>query len=499
MLSGLVAIFVAGCSCGSCGNDSSGCEDDSSSPSQSGSSSCSFGSGESSGCNSSVGSFSGTGGYTSIVSPGGFGGIGGSAATGGSMDSSSSACALGFDDCTPAPGCETEIVRDPQHCGACGNACTACTHGSCFAVERLSDRDGDGATILTVDDTGVYFAVAGATSALRFVPLLGGAVLGIANGDFDPIDLESAAGRLFVLDARGATIQSVPREGGALEIEVALPDAPVALATDESFLYWLRAEPSLAIDAGLDSAAFTDAMPEAATDASTDAPQEASPDDGSTSSSDSSVDAPQTSDASGDAPDASGDALVDAPGDVLVEAPSDGSAEGSAAVVTTFIERRSIGGGMTESLHVTGGDPVDLSVRGGEIYVLLTSPPALLRLPSSGGAVTRLTEGLSEPTALAVDDTFAYVGDRALGGIVRIDLAGLEPDLVIATSAPSTLVTNAGAHLFAGEGDGRVFRTDDAGDTTLLAGGLAPPMAVAVDSLAFYWSSPGGQVFRLPR
>jgi hypothetical protein len=46
-------------------------------------------------------------------------------------------CFTGVADCNrdPSDGCETDLSRSVQHCGACGNACTAPPHGSslCFA------------------------------------------------------------------------------------------------------------------------------------------------------------------------------------------------------------------------------------------------------------------------------------------------------------------------------------------------------------------------------
>ena len=45
-----------------------------------------------------------------------------------------SSCATGFGDCTSAPGCESDVSRDPLHCGSCAIACTsapACIHGAC--------------------------------------------------------------------------------------------------------------------------------------------------------------------------------------------------------------------------------------------------------------------------------------------------------------------------------------------------------------------------------
>jgi hypothetical protein len=64
-------------------------------------------------------------------------------------------CANGYADCNadPLDGCETELGRDPQHCGACGRACnlpraasTTCLAGACAVTTCMAgsaDCDGD--------------------------------------------------------------------------------------------------------------------------------------------------------------------------------------------------------------------------------------------------------------------------------------------------------------------------------------------------------------------
>lgn len=42
-------------------------------------------------------------------------------------------CDPGFEDCTPAPGCETNLMNDAMNCGACGRPCLGgpCMNGFC--------------------------------------------------------------------------------------------------------------------------------------------------------------------------------------------------------------------------------------------------------------------------------------------------------------------------------------------------------------------------------
>jgi len=60
------------------------------------------------------------------------------------------ACTAGSDDCDgdPSNGCETDLQRDPAHCGACARACSApgcaCENGSFVAACETGQADCDG-------------------------------------------------------------------------------------------------------------------------------------------------------------------------------------------------------------------------------------------------------------------------------------------------------------------------------------------------------------------
>ena len=50
------------------------------------------------------------------------------------------ACTTGFDDCSAAAGCESDVRADPMNCGACGMTCLAgqvCRSATCRGVEQL--------------------------------------------------------------------------------------------------------------------------------------------------------------------------------------------------------------------------------------------------------------------------------------------------------------------------------------------------------------------------
>lgn len=56
-------------------------------------------------------------------------------------------CAPGLGDCGPGPGCETDTLGTPEHCGGCGTACSfpnglaACNGGACQLAGCLSGFD----------------------------------------------------------------------------------------------------------------------------------------------------------------------------------------------------------------------------------------------------------------------------------------------------------------------------------------------------------------------
>ena len=50
-------------------------------------------------------------------------------------------CAVGFDDCSAAAGCETDVRADVMNCGACGMTCMAgetCSAGTCSGIGQLA-------------------------------------------------------------------------------------------------------------------------------------------------------------------------------------------------------------------------------------------------------------------------------------------------------------------------------------------------------------------------
>jgi hypothetical protein len=144
-----------------------------------------------------------------------------------------------------------------------------------------------------------------------------------------------------------------------------------------------------------------------------------------------------------------------------------------------------------------------LALHGGTLYIASYKTGELLSVPEAGGVPHTIAKKLHKPTALAVDDTAAYVyteGDRK---VLRIDLA---------TGATSTLGTDLeNSDELAIAGDAiytvswphklvRLPRTSDGPAAASVADDLTQPRGVVVDDKFVYVTSDSPpRVVRIPR
>jgi hypothetical protein len=127
-------------------------------------------------------------------------------------------CEPGFEDCTDAPGCETDPSSDPMHCGSCGNACVTgqlCgpSEGCYWApITDLRILSADSAQLrqVEIDPSTGDVVVAGSSSADgsldgQTVPA-SGSIIGRFDGASTSVEwVRTLPSDLFVRDLRSAT------------------------------------------------------------------------------------------------------------------------------------------------------------------------------------------------------------------------------------------------------------------------------------------------------
>lgn len=136
--------------------------------------------------------------------------------------------------------CETDVARDPAHCGECRQECEGlCTSGACTPFELVAGslHTPQSALCLTRDDVFlIASAVLGASEGADLIRVsrASGATQVVARGVFDSEPQLVASGtRLYVLD--WDEVWSVPLAGGDLRAETFSADA---LATHHGRLYF---------------------------------------------------------------------------------------------------------------------------------------------------------------------------------------------------------------------------------------------------------------------
>ena len=111
----------------------------------------------------------------------------------------------------PPPGCSTDLLCDPENCGACGNSCSgaACVNGKCQPTP-LTEIGAPGGIAAT--SAGLYFK---ANSALKRINRDGSGLETVVAPVSSAGDLVSDGGTLFYIDKRDGThsLYSLPVGG----------------------------------------------------------------------------------------------------------------------------------------------------------------------------------------------------------------------------------------------------------------------------------------------
>jgi outer membrane protein assembly factor BamB len=224
---------------------------------------------------------------------------------------------------------------------------------------------------VAVDSTHAYwtapnFASGGPNSAVMSIPLIGGTATTLA-AVAGPMVLVANSTNLYWTSSGPAAIQSVPIDGGSVSTVVNDPSGATALAVDAHNLYWC----------------------------STDGVYQE--------------------------PLAGGTALSIGPAATAV------AVDGTDVYYVTgggSVGRVPIGGGA-QTVLATGriGTLAAVAVDGQNVYWIegegTIQQGAVAALPKSGGRVAVLASGLSDPSAIVVDDSGIYFTNPAAGGLVE--------------------------------------------------------------------------------
>lgn len=134
-----------------------------------------------------------------------------------------------------------------------------------------------------------------------------------------------------------------------------------------------------------------------------------------------------------------------------------------------------------------------LAQHGDTLYAISYATGNLIAVPKGGGTAKPIAGGPPRPTALAVDDTYAYVYSEKTKELTRIELAsGAEKTLAEGLENSDDLVLD-GAYVYTfswAKPAGSLVRIAKDGSTTeVLVSDLASPSHIAVDSEAVYVTS----------
>ena len=191
----------------------------------------------------------------------------------------------------------------------------------------------------------------------------------------------------------------------------------------------------------------------------------------------------------------------------LTEYPEEIVADDAFVYVTMFkktqIMRVPVGGGTAQQI----GDLARgvLALRGDSLFVASYATGVLVRVPKTGGKQHTIAKGLVRPTALAVDDTHAYVYSEKDKTLQAIDLASGAATVIAKGLTNSDELVVDGDWLYTRSWDkgsvGTLVRVaKDGSSQTVIGADLAAPYNIAVDDDAVYVTArDGAQIVRFEK
>lgn len=150
-------------------------------------------------------------------------------------------CTKGFDDCSAAPGCETDVDSDPKNCGACGHDCGGqkCSAGECEPDVVYSDPSSNPVGLaLGVD---AVFWTDNWLDQVARTPKSGGTATVLASNTLGPWGIALDSTNVYFASDGDEAIWKVPLAGGSASklAEVPALGTTAGLAVHGSTLYWL--------------------------------------------------------------------------------------------------------------------------------------------------------------------------------------------------------------------------------------------------------------------
>jgi hypothetical protein len=128
-----------------------------------------------------------------------------------------------------------------------------------------------------------------------------------------------------------------------------------------------------------------------------------------------------------------------------------------------------------------------LAVHGATLYAVSYASGALVAAPTTGGSPRTIAKGFVRPTALAVDDTHAFVYGEKDRTWRRVDLATGAIDVIATELDNSDDVISDGDWLYVYSWPSKLLRiAKDGSKTDVLADDLKSPTDIAIDADAVY-------------
>ncbi len=249
------------------------------------------------------------------------------------------------------------------------------------ATSELSTGDAADAWGVALDDAFVYWTEKRTGGRIARMPLSGGAVETVADGQAEPARLAVFDGNVYWTNAGDGTIGVAPVNGAEAPTMIASDQMrPGRISVDETGVYWTDEDAGTVMHVGLDGSALA-----------TIADGQGLP---------------------------SGIALGDG---VVVWA--------AAGATGAAIHRAALDGSEAMILATDPGwAPQDVAVRDGFVYWADAGSRAVMRIPVSGGEPELIAEHLVTPRGIAVDDArvaWTSFDDRGAVGVASLDGASL--------------------------------------------------------------------------